>query len=291
MKLTRWLSRASATTAILTVIATGLVSPASAAAPPPWAADLPDLSTPQIAYNRAAAPVVTGVAARGADGALLYSPRSGNGLGPLQSLGGMIIGDPSVVVTVNGTHFFVRGTDDQVYTNTITPSGAVTGYSVVPGLTVTGEIESISPLLEPAGSIGIFARGPDGAVWNNILRNGVWTGWSSLGGFATSEITAARTFVVPQSTIRVFVRGSDHRIYVNAVTPTGASGFQPLGGLRATSNIAVADDTIFPGNQVFVRGEDNAVWYYNLVSASDLRRGVNNPRWRSPSLARRPRSR
>ncbi|MEV5894743.1 hypothetical protein [Nonomuraea fuscirosea] len=271
-----WLRTTLAAGAILAAAA-GVLAPASSASaaasgastavvPPPYAADLPDLSTPAVAYDRATPPVATGVAVRGADGALLYSARSGSTFGPLQSLGGVIVGDPSVVVNSLGTHFFVRGTDDQVYTNTITPSGAVTGYSTVPGLTVTGDVEALVPNLAPAGSLRIFARGPDGAVWTNNLNGGAWAGWSSLGGFATSDITAARTFAVPNDTVRVFVRGADHRVHVSRVSAGGVTAFEPLGDLQVTSNIAVAEDALFGGGFIAARGADSGLWTLNLFT-------------------------
>ncbi|GAA1722836.1 DUF346 domain-containing protein [Nonomuraea bangladeshensis] len=249
-------------------MAAGVLTPGSsaAAATAPYAADLPDLGTPAVAYDRTSQPTATGVAARGADGSLLYSARSGSSFGPFQSLGGVIVGDPSVVVTTAGTHFFVRGTDDQVYTNTITPSGVVTGYAHVPGLTVTGDVEALVPNLAPAGSLRIFARGTDDAVWTNQLTGGAWSGWSSLGGFATSDITATRTFAFPNDTVRVFVRGADHRVYVSRVAASGVTPFEPLADLRVTSNIAVAEDAIFGGGSIAARGADNAVWVLNLFT-------------------------
>ncbi|MFI6504512.1 hypothetical protein [Nonomuraea typhae] len=269
MKRPRWLRRSIGATVLGVAMAASLLSPASAAsaatAPLPYAPDLPNLSTPQIAYDVSFQSVAKGVAVRGADGSLLYGVRSGNGFAPLQSLGGAIVGDPSVVVTPNGTHFFVRGTDNQVYTTTITPAGAQTGFTHVPGLTVTGEIESIVARGEPAANIRIFARGADGAVWTNVLRNGAWIGWSSLGGFATSEITTGRVFI-PGNQIRVYIRGADRRVYLNQVTPTGASGFQPLGDLRITSNIALADDMFFNGMEIYARGEDNQLWTLWLIN-------------------------
>ncbi|MFI7449798.1 hypothetical protein ACIBQX_20050 [Nonomuraea sp. NPDC049714] len=262
-----WL-RKTLTAGVILAVAVGVLAPASfaAAVPPSYAADLPDLGTPAVAYDRAFQPTVTGVAVRGADGSLLYSARSGSAFGPLQSLGGAIVGDPSVVVTSAGTHFFVRGTDDQVYTNTITPSGAVSGYAQVPGLTVTGDVEALVPNLAPAGSLRIFARGTDGAVWTNNLNGGAWSGWSSLGGFATSDITAARTFAFPNDTVRVFIRGADHRVYVNRVSASGVTGFEPLGELQVTSNIAVAEDAVFGGGFIAARGADNGLWTLNLFS-------------------------
>jgi len=239
-----------------------LVSTAAAAAavPPASATDPPNLGTPAVAYGyttpQSATGVAMGVAARGTNGALLYSARSGNGFAPFQSLGGVIVGDPSAVVVPNGVQLFVRGTDDRVYTNTVTTSGAVTGYSVVPGLTVTGEVESIRLGAESgvAVKIQIFARGPDGAVWTNIQRDGAWAGWTSLGGFITSEITIIRWLSITS----ILVRGSDNRVYRYNFAP--AAGFQALEGLRIIGNIGVCEACIINGAQIFVRGEDNRIY-------------------------------
>ncbi|RAY13358.1 hypothetical protein DPM19_19995 [Actinomadura craniellae] len=274
-------SRRLLTAVAALVAAVGLVpavSPAAAAvAPssghlpahvPAYAADLPDLRTPQVAYDPRATQSAKGVAARGTDGALLYSARSGTGFAPFQSLGGIIVGDPSAVVTANGTEMFARGTDDRVYTNTVTPSGAITGYSVVPGLTVTGEVESVIPLGEPLNSIRIFARGPEGAVWTNIRRNGSWAGWTSLGGIITSDITASRQFLSARG-VRIFVRGTDNRVYSLDIGPNEVTGFQALGTLRVTSNIAVTDDTSFNSSLIIARGEDNRLYSRLLLNGGD----------------------
>ncbi|QXJ22322.1 hypothetical protein AGRA3207_003307 [Actinomadura graeca] len=241
-------------------------APLAAAAPPAYAADLPSLTTPQVAYDRTANQPAKGVAARGTDGALLYAARSGTGFAPFQSLGGVTVGDPSAVVTSSGnTELIVRGTDNQVYANTVTPSGTVTGYSLVPGLTVTGDIESIVPADEPAGSVRIFARGPEGAVWTNVRRNGSWAGWSSLGGFITSDITASRLYSSIGGNVRIFVRGSDHRVYLNQVSPSGSSGFTAVDDMRVTSNIAIRDSDAINGFEIFARGEDNRVYARNVL--------------------------
>ncbi|RFS81245.1 hypothetical protein D0T12_33275 [Actinomadura spongiicola] len=254
-------------------LAAAVAGPATTAAatPPAYATDLPNLSTPQVAYAQSSqrttiTPPAKGVAARGTDGALLYAARSGAGFAPFQSLGGVIVGDPSAVGTSNGSvDLFVRGTDNQVFVNTVTPSGAVTGYSLVPGLTVTGDIESIVPVDEPAGSVRIFARGPEGAVWTNVRRNGSWAGWSSLGGFITSDITASRLFSPIGGSIRIFVRGSDNRVYLNQVSPSGASGFRAVDDMRVTSNIAIRDSDAVNAFEIFARGEDNRVYVRGLA--------------------------
>ncbi|TYK51402.1 hypothetical protein [Actinomadura decatromicini] len=278
MQRSSWLRRAvragvalvAVTSALpLTLSAAGAATAAvPSAAPPAYAADLPDLSTPQVAYDRLANQTAQGVAVRGTDGALLYAARSGSGFAALQSLGGFIVGDPSAVATSNGTDLFVRGGDNQVYANHVAPSGAVTGYSVLSGLTVTGEIESIVPADEPTGTVRIFARGPEGAVWTNVRRNGSWVGWSSLGGFITSDITAGRLIGPIGGNVRIFVRGGDNRVYLNQISPTGASGFQAVDNMRVTSNIAIRDSDPINALAIFARGEDNRVYTRDLFTGT-----------------------
>ena len=222
--------------------------------------DIPGLNTPQVAYDGTSRPA-KGVAARGTDGALLYAARSGDGFAPFRSLGGVIVGDPSATATPNGVELYARGTDDRVYLNTITPSGAATGYSVIPGLAVTGEVESVMPRGEPVGTVRLFARGQDGAVWTNVRRNGSWVGWTSLGGFVTSDILATRQLLTAAN-VRIFVRGSDNRVYFTEIGPNGFSGFKVAGDLRVTSNLAGVEDFPINAGEVFARGEDNRVYRY-----------------------------
>jgi hypothetical protein len=134
----------------------------------------------------------------------------------------------------------------------------------VPGLTVTGEVESIVPIDEPAGSVRLFARGTDGAVWTNVHRNCAWAGWSSLGGFATSDITASRLISSIGGNVRIFIRGADHRVYEGRVGPATVTTFRPIGEMRVTSNVAVREDVAINGLEIFARGEDNRVWTMNL---------------------------
>jgi hypothetical protein len=226
-------------------------------------ADLPDLSTPQVAYDRSQIQP-KGVAVRGANGVLLYSALSGSSFAPFQSLGATIVGDPSAVVTPQGTELFFRGIDDRVYTVIVTPSGAATGVSAVSGLTVTGEVESVVPLPEgPADSVRLFARGVDGAVWTNIRRDGSWSGWSSLGGFITSDITASR-LLNAGGIVRIYVRGSDNRVYYNDLQLNNVSGFKAVDDFRVTSNIAVLEGGALNGLMIYARGVDNIVYIRSL---------------------------
>jgi hypothetical protein len=79
-----------------------------------------------------------------------------------------------------------------------------------------------------AGDMRMFVRGTDGAVWTRSWNGSTWSGWSSLGGVATSGPTA----ITRGGIYDVFVRGGDNAYYHKYFTP--AAGWSPswerLGG-------------------------------------------------------------
>jgi hypothetical protein len=80
-----------------------------------------------------------------------------------------------------------------------------------------------------AGDMRIFVRGTDGAVWTRSWNGSSWSGWSSLGGEATSGPVA----ISRGGIYDVFVRGPDNAYYHKYFTPAG--GWSPtwerLGGI------------------------------------------------------------
>lgn len=93
---------------------------------------------------------------------------------PLFSVGGRILGDPAAVATNAGIEVFARGTDNRIYTNTVTRDDRGVGFSVVPGPCGSSDPEVVQLPLEPIGNLRLFVRGADGAVWSNIRRAGAW---------------------------------------------------------------------------------------------------------------------
>jgi hypothetical protein len=71
------------------------------------------------------------------------------------------------------------------------------------------------------GDMRMFVRGTDGAVWTRSWNGSSWSGWSSLGGVATSGPVA----ITRGNIYDVFVRGGDNAYYHKYFTP--AAGWYP----------------------------------------------------------------
>jgi hypothetical protein len=80
-----------------------------------------------------------------------------------------------------------------------------------------------------AGDMRIFVRGTDGAVWTRSWNGSSWSGWSSLGGVATSGPAA----ITRGNIYDVFVRGGDNAYYHKYFTPASgwSAGWERLGGV------------------------------------------------------------
>ena len=72
-----------------------------------------------------------------------------------------------------------------------------------------------------AGDMRMFVRGTDGAVWTRSWNGSSWSGWSSIGGVATSGPVA----ITRGNIYDVFVRGGDNAYYHKYFTP--AEGWSP----------------------------------------------------------------
>ena len=255
-------------------------SPAAAAFPGDVADDIPNLTTPVLvgeggAFAGTFGSRVVAVAARGYYGSVEVSRRSGvDNYGSFVNLGRLrlpgvstsltILGDPGAVETTAGIEVFVRGADNRLYTNTLTPSDQAVGYSAVPGgLLASSDPEVVALQLEPVGNIRLFVRGTDGAVWSNIRRAGSWEGWTSLGGSITSEIgvnipALAAFFPESRGLTQLVARGADKRVYVATIRGQNVT-WEPVGGnFRATSNITFAAGV--PLSVLYARGEDGRAW-------------------------------
>lgn len=249
-------------------------APAAAAAAPPLPGDVTQFTTPVID------PSGLFMLTRGADNSILVNSGipSNNDYTPFFSIGGQILGDPTGVLATPGSigaRIFARDTSNQAITNVVVGS-TPTGFQVIPGLLISSRIAPVNhPFrgFEPPMT-RIFARGlDDGALYTNLLVNGVPQGWVNLGGFLTSEIAAAQVpFSIPDVFVRVVARGADNHVYslvLNSSSGQVITSWTPLGTLLATNNPTLANggSTLIPrGNEVFVRGQDTAVWTWNFNS-------------------------
>lgn len=183
------------------------------------------------------------------------------------------------MATNAGIEVFARGTDNRIYTNTVTRDDRGVGYSVVPGLLGSSDPEVVQLPRETIGNLRLFVRGPDGAVWSNIRRAGAWEGWTSLGGSITSEISVGRPTVTSFSTgfgtgisftqIQLVARGTDKRVYRAVILNGAKPTWQPIGGdFRAGGNITFGTQAfnVSTRDSLFARGEDGRAFTINLLA-------------------------
>lgn len=107
-----------------------------------------------------------------------------------------------------------------------------------------------------AQHLDVFARGGDGAVWQQSFNGTTWTGWTSLGGFITTDPTAVSS---GSGHLDVLARGGDgavwHRVFDGTAWGSWASlGGGLIGGPDVSSWGAGHED-------LFIRGLDNALWH------------------------------
>ncbi|NUP13222.1 MAG: S8 family serine peptidase [Polyangiaceae bacterium] len=108
------------------------------------------------------------------------------------------------------------------------------------------------------GRLEAFVRGADQAVWHRsqVVPNGGWNGWSSLGGWIDLLATSRNA----DGRLEIFARGSDKAVWHNwQTTPNGPwSGWSTLGWW--VDRLAVGQNS--DGRlQVFARGSDKALYH------------------------------
>lgn len=120
---------------------------------------------------------------------------------------------------------FARGGDGQILHRQLS-GGAWSTWAAVPGL----EAGSGPAATVFGTTIYLFARGSDGAAWQNILPlGGTWSGWVSLGGQITSAPAAGTR--VGNGTVDLFGRGTDNGLYHRALIPgQGWTPWEAVGG-------------------------------------------------------------
>ena len=224
-------------------------------------APLPNLSSPAVTRVSSGD---TYVFARGTDGSLIVNRRINNAFWTgSTSLGGGIIGSPSVVAVGNSAWAFVRGLDDNVFMVRVT-DGRSSGYQHVPGLKTSGRVTAVSGLDGDTGRVivSVFARGLDGTGWTNRFRDGAWSGWRNLGAVPlTSDITA----VAGGGNTSIYARGADNGgLFATSSDGENYSPWSSLGG-GLTSNIAAIKPPNGGSNTLlFARGFDNGL-YVNVL--------------------------
>jgi hypothetical protein len=203
------------------------------------------------------------------DGALWHIKSTGPGTwSAWVSLGGSLLGDPSVGVNKDGRlEVFAVGGDHAVWHIAQTTAGGSWGdWSSLGGQVISDPTVITNPPAGPIAScLEVFVIGGDQAVWHNFQTTpgGSWSGWQSLGGSMTGNLAVGGNngtgFVV-------LARGTDNALW--DLTETAPGGPWPswvsLNGVISSdpSLSANADNRL----EAFVRGGDNALWHIAQVS-------------------------
>jgi hypothetical protein len=134
-----------------------------------------------------------------------------------------------------------------VTTSVASPTHAFTNWGGV----ARGDVDAVSPAV---GRTEVFVRGTDDQLWTRSWDNGVFSGWTPVGGVLRSGPSA----VWDGTSVRVFVRGQDDALWTRARTGTAWGGWESLGG----SITADPDASSAAGGSVTVvaRGLDNGLW-------------------------------
>lgn len=171
-------------------------------------------------------------------------------LPPPWSLAGTNFGTNGPANNAWGDYIRVRATTtDHKWTGTaFTEQGGASGDNIDPRYVVFGRT---------TGGIDkqmLFVNGSDNGVWYKQYDGTTWSGWISLGGFATSNPES----VTLGSNTYVFTRGGDNAEWYKFWNGVSWSSWQSLGGFVTSNPEAVVLGTKL---YIFVRGSDNTEYY------------------------------
>jgi hypothetical protein len=145
---------------------------------------------------------------------------SGSWSGWGTDMGGFIQSTP-VVAYHSGEgrmYQFVRGTDGTLfYMNQTGPNSGWTGWMQL-GTLVTSSQPAVA--INTNGSLLVFVRGADRAIYSNRLSGGVWGGWTNHGGVSTSDPSVVQ---YADGRIGVIVRGDNGLMHLRLQTSAGAT--------------------------------------------------------------------
>jgi hypothetical protein len=184
---------------------------------------------------------------------------SGVPTGSWQRLSGAmnLTSNPSAAIDDTGTlpiHVFARGAGNHLYYRSGPPW---TAWTSLGGVLTSGPDAVVFGAF---GSVYVFARGADKALWYRHFTGTAWGAWKSLGGVITSEPGATATV----GTLYVFARNSSNGLAYRTFNGTSWSGWLPLGGVLAS-----APDASYDGARVAVAavGTDHAIRYRTRTAA------------------------
>jgi hypothetical protein len=179
---------------------------------------------------------------------------------------GAATSDPSVANTGNGDleFFYRKSPDDRVASNVWHSQGGTWGPTVLLGSPTAVPAVGNAPdspsapdaASSAAGSVHVFLRGADNALWLKYRTGSTWSDWVSLGGSLTSAPSAVS---ISPNTLHVFGRGTDQALWMKYWNGSQWSEWTSLGGSLTSG----PDATSWGANRlaVFARGTDNSLMW------------------------------
>ena len=178
---------------------------------------------------------------------------------------------PSVTIARTSAFSVVRGSDNVLYYSTY--AGAWSGWRLV------GSGTAGVPVLCSGGSIDnlyLVARGSDNiSILVKRYSNGVWSGWTSPPGGATSAQPAC---ALMNGTLHLLVRGEDGALHYNSLDQTSGiwNGWQPLNGTLISPPVLAASPSL-NRLDVVVEGASGSIWHKAFLN------GAWSQTWDSPA--------
>lgn len=160
---------------------------------------------------------------------------------------------------------------DQSVRGDLANSGS-TGWKQVPSDGIPNGAFTAAPAvaIRGVGQLDLFARGSDGALWQNYAytrddwQTWSWLGWTPLDGALRGKPSASTWGIGRNDSLIVAAGGKDDRVRVRVWTPgeSGHGGWSDWAQVR--SEILAGDPTItfsYPYFLVFARGTDGGLYF------------------------------
>ena len=192
------------------------------------------------------------ILARGLDGAMWHKWWDGNQWGGWESLGGQIVGAPSVVFWgPNRLDVLARGLDGAMW-HRWWDGNQWGGWESLGGQ-IVGSPKAVA---WSANRLDILALGLDGSVWHKWWDGNQWGGWESLGG----QIVGPPNVVSwGPNRLDILARGLDGAMWHKWWDGNQWGGWESLGGQIVGSPVTV---TWGPNRlDILARGLDGAMWH------------------------------
>ena len=179
---------------------------------------------------------------------------------------GILLAEPAVgSMNPNHEHVFGQGTDGQLFQKWwAADGGGWRGWfplgAPAPGFAGRPATVSRNPQV-----CNVYVRGKDNALWQLAWYNGRWNGWGRHADGVLASPPAAGS--MNSNHEHVFVRGTDGQVWVKWwLQGSGWSAWAPLGAPPAGFNGGPAVSQGPVTCDLFVRGNDNALWQRSFRS-------------------------